>query len=217
MLAIIATAEGRYRDPWHPFDETTPALAGALNDAGFDTHILPVDEALDNLTTAELLAVNAGDPWRHETIPLGAPTAAIHGLDAALGRGIGVLAMHTSLASLRDYPSWPVAVGGMWVPGMSMHPPRDDARFEWDPSHPLAGSEPLEAFDERYSYMQQFGARDVVATHQHDGHDHPVVWTRQYGASRVAVDLLGHGPESYESPSHRALLARLARWAARVA
>src|SRR5690606_38630264 len=87
MLAIIATADGRYRDPWHPFDETTPALAGVLSEAGFETHILPVDEALDNLTSADLLAVNAGDPWRHDPLPLGAPRAAIHGLDAALGRG----------------------------------------------------------------------------------------------------------------------------------
>lgn len=214
LSAVVATAEGRYADPWHPFAETTPALAEALEAAGFRTRIAPVDEALALLDGADLLAVNAGDPWRHDPPPIGAPGAAVAGLGAALERGIGVLAMHTSLASLRDYPSWPVAVGGMWVPGISMHPPLSPARFAWA-DHPLAGEDPLEAVDERYSYMQSFGERDVVATHEHDGIDHPVVWTRSHGPSRVAVDLLGHDARSYASPSHRALIARLARWAAR--
>lgn len=212
LTAVIATAEGRYRDPWHPFDETSPALAGALEDAGFDTVIRPVDEALAHLEGADLLAANAGDPWRHDPPPIGAPTEALAGFDTALARGIGVLAMHTSLASLRDYPQWPIAVGGMWIPEMSMHPPKSEATFDWA-NHPLAGSAPLAAHDERYAYLQQIGSRDVVATHEHDGHTHPVVWTREYGSARVAVDLLGHDARSYESPSHRALIARLAGWA----
>ena len=214
MRAVIATAEGRYRDPWHAFDETSPALADALTDAGFSCEILPVDDALARLEGADLLAVNAGDPWRHDPLPSGAPDDAVAGLHAALARGIGVLAMHTSLASLRDYPDWPIAVGGMWLPGMSMHPPLSDAVFDWV-DHPLAGSVPLAATDERYAYLQQLGNRDVVATHQHDGLAHPVVWTREHGSARVAVDLLGHDPRSYASNAHRALIARLARWAAR--
>lgn len=212
MIAVIATSEGRYRDPWHPFDETTPALAAVLGEAGFDTRILPVDDALAALDAASLLAVNAGDPWRHDPPPIGAPAAARDGFSRALARGIGVLAMHTSLSSLRDYPEWPVATGGMWVPGISMHPPQSLATFDWA-DHPLAGSAPLEALDERYSYLQSFGPRDVVATHEHDGLTHPVVWTREYGSARVAVDLLGHDAASYESASHRALIGRLARWA----
>ncbi|MGO2468315.1 MAG: ThuA domain-containing protein [Microbacterium gubbeenense] len=214
MIAVIATSEGRYRDPWHPFDETSPALASVLAEAGFATRILPVDEALASLDDADLLAVNAGDPWRHDPPPIGAPAAATGGLRRARARGIGVLAMHTSLASLRDYPEWPVATGGMWVPGISMHPPKSRAAFDWA-DHPLAGSAPLEAVDERYSYMQSFGPRDVVATHEHDGLTHPVVWTREHGTARIAVDLLGHDAESYASESHRQLIARLAGWAAR--
>ncbi|MBP2436375.1 ThuA domain-containing protein [Microbacterium amylolyticum] len=213
MRALIATAEGRYTDPWHPFVETTQRLAETLTEAGFTTEVAPVDEALARIGDANLLAVNAGDPWRHDPLPLGAPVAAITGLDEALKRGIGVLAMHTSLSSLRDYPSWPIAVGGMWVPGLSMHPPISNATFSWAP-HPLADTEPLTAFDERYAYMQQFGPRDVVAVHEHDGINHPVVWTRSHGNSRIAVDLLGHDARSYDSPAHHALITRLAHWAA---
>ncbi|WP_110590022.1 ThuA domain-containing protein [Microbacterium suaedae] len=214
LRALIATADGRYEDPWHPFPETSARLADALGDAGFHVETAPVDEALSKIGDADLLAVNAGDPWRHEPPRLGAPAGAVTGLDAALDRGIGVLAMHTSLASLRDYPSWSVATGGIWLPGISMHPPLSDARFDWA-EHPLAGDEPLLAVDERYAYLQQIGARDIVATHDHEGVRHPVVWTREYGSARVAVDLLGHDTRSYDSPDHRALIARLARWAAR--
>ncbi|WP_036318637.1 ThuA domain-containing protein [Microbacterium indicum] len=212
MRAIVAAADGRYRDPWHPFDETTPALAAVLRGAGFDVEVLPVDDALQALGGSALLAVNAGDSWRHDPPPIGAPDAAVSGLDAALARGIGVLAMHTSLSSLRDYPAWPGAVGGMWVPTISMHPPSGDTVIDWAP-HPLAGDEPLALHDERYSFMQAFGPRDVVASHTLDGIVHPVVWTRRHGSSRVAVDLLGHDARSYESAPHRALIARLARWA----
>ncbi|MGO1256330.1 MAG: ThuA domain-containing protein, partial [Microbacterium gubbeenense] len=88
MIAVIATSEGRYRDPWHPFDETSPALASVLAEAGFATRILPVDEALASLDDADLLAVNAGDPWRHDPPPIGAPAAATGGLRRALARGI---------------------------------------------------------------------------------------------------------------------------------
>ncbi|MGO1546013.1 ThuA domain-containing protein [Microbacterium gubbeenense] len=93
-------------------------------------------------------------------------------------------------------------------------PEKSRAAFDWA-DHPLAGSAPLEAVDERYSYMQSFGPRDVVATHEHDGLTHPVVWTREHGTARIAVDLLGHDAESYASESHRQLIARLAGWAAR--
>jgi type 1 glutamine amidotransferase len=55
----------------------------------------------------------------------------------------------------------------------------------------------------------------VIAESAHEGSQHPVAWTRKHGPSRAAVDLLGHGPESFESEGHRALVSGLARWAIR--
>lgn len=211
--AVLATAAGRYTDPWHPFAETSERLRAVLEQHGFAVEVAPVDEALQRLDGAGLLAVNAGDPWRHDPPPVGAPDAAVAGLEAALDRGIGVLAMHTSLSSLRDYPAWAPATGRVWLPGISMHPPISQAEFAWT-AHPLAGDEPLAAFDERYSYLQPLGDAEVAATHEHDGVTHPVVWVRRHGAARVAVDLLGHDARSYDSASHRALIGRLAAWAA---
>ena len=210
-IAVIATADGRYRDPWHPFDETTQCLREILEERGCEIRILPVDEALQALEGADLLVVNAGDPWREGAF--GAPEASVRGLEAALGRGIGVLALHAASASLRDYAAWAPAIGRVWLPGgVSMHPEIGETTLEWH-DHPLAGSEPLTLFDERYSFLQPVGESDVVASHDHDGVTHPLVWTRRHGASRVAVDLLGHSARSFEAPGHRALVGRLIDWA----
>lgn len=210
--AVIATADGRYRDPWHPFDETTDRLRELLTERGFEIRILPVDDALQTLEGADLLAVNAGDPWRDGSF--GAPDAAIRGLEAALERGIGVLAMHAASSSLRDYAAWAPAIGRVWLPGVSMHPEFSETTLAWA-AHPLAGDQPLTVQDERYSFLQAVGDSDVVATHEHGGVIHPVAWTRTHGASRVAADLLGHDSRSYDSPAHRALLGRLIDWAVR--
>ncbi|WP_203136545.1 ThuA domain-containing protein [Microbacterium sp. JZ31] len=214
LRAVIATGSGRYADPWHPFAETSDRLRRMLEEAGFAVDIAPVDDALQRLVGADLLVVNAGDPWDEDPPAVGAPAASVAGLEAALERGIGVLAMHAALSSLRDHAAWAPAVGGVWLPRASMHPPISDATFSWS-AHPLAGTEPLTAFDERYAFLQAVGEREVVATHEHAGVVHPVVWVREHGAARVAVDLLGHDTRSYDSPSHRALIARLATWAVR--
>ncbi|WP_309067994.1 ThuA domain-containing protein [Microbacterium sp.] len=214
-LAVIATGTGRYADPWHPFAETSDRLRRVLEEAGLAVGVAPVDDALQRLDGADLLVVNAGDPWAEDPPAAGAAASSVAGLEEALERGIGVLAMHAALSSLRDHAAWAPAVGGVWLPGASMHPPISEASFAWT-AHPLAGAEPLAAFDERYAFLQALGDREVVATHQHAGVAHPVVWVRTHGASRIAVDLLGHDARSYDSPSHRALIARLANWAARV-
>ena len=165
MIAVIATSEGLgHRDPWHPFDETSPALASVLAEAGFATRILPVDEALASLDDADLLAVNAGG-IRGATIrrpsaprrPRRAGSAARSPAASACSRCTPLLRRCATIPSGRSR-----ARGGMWVPGISMHPPKSRAAFDWA-DHPLAGSAPLEAVDERYC-MQSFGPRDVVAT-----------------------------------------------------
>jgi len=41
-----------------------------------------------------------------------------------------------------------------------------------------------------------------------------VIWRREYGGGRVAVDLLGHHAASYDDARHAAIVRSLARWAA---
>ncbi|WP_419817267.1 ThuA domain-containing protein [Glaciibacter flavus] len=215
--ALIAVGTGRYADPWHPFAENAAALGTILRSDGFDVRIDDdLDGALAALDGVDLLVVCAGDPWATGATGHGAPSESLSGLRAALDRGMGVLGVHSATASLRDYPDWAAAIGAVWLPEISMHPPRGDARVE-ALAHPFVdGIDSFTLVDERYCFLQLVGESEVVAEHEHGGLRHPLVWVREHGAARVAYDALGHDPVSYESGEHRELVRRLARWAARV-
>lgn len=223
MRAQVITGTGRYADPWHPYPATSERLAALLADAGFDVTVDPdVDGALARLDAIDLLVVNAGDPWRSDDEPgegpvAVAPPASVAGLARALDRGIGVLAVHAALASLRDYPSWAAATGAVWLPGVSWHPPIGTVHVHGGALPDGTSVPDVEVHDELYQRLQPVGDRHVVAWHEHDGSRVASAWVREHGSARVAVDALGHDATSYDSPSHRELVARLAHWAARAA
>ena len=50
---------------------------------------------------------------------------------------------------------------------------------------------------------------------EHGGQRHPLLWAREVDGGRVVYDLLGHHVASYDSPTHRAIVARAALWALR--
>ncbi|MDR7187493.1 MULTISPECIES: ThuA domain-containing protein [Microbacterium] len=218
--AVIATGTGRYADPWHPFPATSARIADALRADGWEVTVDDdVDHALSNLDGLDLLVVNAGDPWREGAAELGhrADPAADAGLRAAIARGIGLVAVHAALSSLRDHPAWREAIGGEWQPGVSWHPPIGDARVRVvDGDHPVTGPMPhLDVFDERYSDLVVDDGARVLAVHDVDGAEHPAVWVQEE-PTRAVVCSLGHDERAYDSPAHVALLQRAARWAAQV-
>jgi type 1 glutamine amidotransferase len=67
--------------------------------------------------------------------------------------------------------------------------------------------------DERYCRLQRIGRSTTVAEFEGPDAAEPAAWVRRSGASRVAVDVLGHDERSYTSPGHRTVIARLALWA----
>lgn len=216
MRALIASGAGRYADPWHPFPTTSPLVADLLREAGFEVDVdEDVDAAMTRLDGVDLLVVNAADPWRDTDERLSPDAPGPAALAAALERGIGVLAFHCSTASLRDYPDWAAAVGGMWVPGASWHPPLDETTVTGATLPDGRVVADFTVVDERYLSMQQIGRSHVVATHDGERGPEPSIWTREYGRARVVVDLLGHDERSYESAGHRAVITQLALWAAR--
>lgn len=213
MRAVIASGSGRYADPWHPFPATSALLAELLAESGFDATVEDdVDAALAGLDAVDLLVVNAGDPWRDSPIRLAPDHPSVLGLADALGRGIGVLAVHNAVASLRDHPGWAAATGAIWVPEASWHPQFGTALIT---GVALPGSDAVNGFevdDERYCSLQFVGESHVVAWHDGAAGLEPTAWVRRHGRSRVAVDVLGHDERSYASVGHRDLLRRLARW-----
>ncbi|MGX5696617.1 ThuA domain-containing protein [Agromyces soli] len=221
--AVLLSGAGRYGDPWHPFAETSAALAEMLGEAGFAVDRFDAAEAaLAALDGASLLVVNAGDPdGPNAEGAVAAPAdpelvaAGDQLLRAALERGIGVLATHTGAASLREYSAYGEALGGRWVRGRSWHPPLDEAHVRVVGAHPArSGVDDFVVRDERYLDLDVTAPVEIVAEHEHDGARHPLVWARTTGRSRVVVDLLGHLPESYASPGHRALLRGALAWLA---
>lgn len=217
--AVIATGTGRYGDPWHPFPETSARIAALLRDDGWDVTVDDdVDHALAHLDGFDLLVVNAGDPWWDGDSELEhhADPAADAGLTAAIARGIGIIAVHAALSTLRDHPAWRRAIGGEWEPGRSWHPPIADAHVRIvDAGHPITDRMPgIDVFDERYSDLAVDDGARVLAEHDVDGTAHPAVWIRE-DPTRAVVSSLGHDARAYDSPEYVRLLQRAARWAAR--
>ncbi|MEV4686242.1 ThuA domain-containing protein [Microbacterium sp. LWH3-1.2] len=217
--AVIASGTGRYADPWHPFPATSARIADALRADGWEVTVDgDVDRALAHLDGFDLLVVNAGDPWRDGATEIGhrSDPAADAGLRAAIARGIGLVAVHAALSSLRDHPAWRAAIGGEWQPGFSWHPPVGHARVRVvDGEHPVSeGMPPLDVFDERYSDLVVDAGARVLAVHDVDGAEHAAVWVREH-PTRAVASALGHDERSYDSPAHVTLLQRAARWAAR--
>jgi type 1 glutamine amidotransferase len=225
--AVVLSGTGRFADAWHPFAETSARLAAIVREQGFDTEIAGPDERLADLGDAQLVVVNVGAPSAPDPER---DAAGRRGLLGYLGRGGPLLVMHVSSTSLPAIPEWASVVGGIWVRGMTMHPDYGLARIRVYPDrHPLVATvRDFDLYDERYSYLDV--ARDVVplATHWHDGIEHPLLWAWGYrpgdpdaspsgpgpgpGRARVVYDALGHDERSYDSPGHREIIARAVRW-----
>jgi type 1 glutamine amidotransferase len=218
--AVILSGAGRYADPWHPFAETSAILAEIVAGEGFDVEIAEnVDERLSDLSDVDLLVVNVGDPaGPHDSGVTEPPDpdrddAARQGLLAYLARGKPLLSKHVSSTSFGFIPEWESIGGGVWVRGTTMHPDYGSAAIVVQEGHPITeGLADFETSDERYSWLRT--ADDVVPllSHEHDGVQHPLLWARTYGSSRIVYDALGHDAGAYEAAIPRELVARSVRW-----
>lgn len=221
---LLSGGTGRYTDPWHPFAETSGALAGLLGEAGFGVDIADdVDAALAGLAAPggpaggpagapDLLVVNVGLP--RDGLPSPATPDASAGLRRWLAGGRPLLVSHVSSTSFLDSPEWAEALGGRWIRGTSMHPEYGPAAIHVHPdTGPLvAGITDFEVLDERYSYLQTAPAITVHATHTHEGLEHPVMWSLDRRPGRTFYDALGHDAASYHSAEHREILLRAIAW-----
>lgn len=224
--ALLLSGTGRYADPWHPFAETSAAVASLLQDHGPTVNIADeVDTALasfqDSAAWPDLLVVNVGLPRDGGTAP--GTEEARAGMDAWVAGGRPLLALHSSSTSFTDSDSWEKALGGHWVRGVSMHPEYGAAHILLEGSFPV-GVPDFTLDDERYSWLRTSPDVMVHARHEHEGHLHPLIWSlerplerktgRETGdaTARSFYDALGHDAASYQSPEHRELLTRAVDW-----
>ncbi|PUB30268.1 hypothetical protein C8K30_102650 [Promicromonospora sp. AC04] len=213
---LILSGRGRYEDPWHDHAATSHAVAGIVSDLGTIEVRGLFRDALDDLDSVDLLVVNGGS-GRRDTDFDGSDDdwLAFHARLAGWARAGGaVLGLHQAANTFYDAPGWADVLGGRWVPGESMHPPIDTARFELAEGHPVTdGLGAVEAFDERYCHLRVSpGARVLGTTLDDDGAAHPVLWVNEAHGGRSVYSALGHDVRSFASEGHRELLRRSASW-----
>ena len=214
VLAWVVSGGGRFGDPWHPFAETSAALAGAIRDRGGEVVVsedADVDlAALSGVAGPDLLVLNLG--W-HGPERFAEPAA--QGLVAALERGLPTLLVHSTLTAFPDWPLWHQIVGGGWTYGTTYHPDYGAGLALPRTDHPLsAGLDRLVIEDERYTQLWVDDPRAVFLEHEEGGQRHPLAWTRVWGRSPIVVDALGHDAASYRAPGRALLLQRELDWLA---
>ncbi len=211
----------------HPCEETAGPVADLLSEVGITSEITDeVGAAMAELRHGgpDLVTVTAlrwrmrperyaaqRDEWAFELLE-----PARQGMLAHVGRGGGVLALHTASICFDDWPEWGRILGGRWDWDASYHPPLGayhiDVSCGDDPL--VAGLDGFDTVDETYRALAlEPGVSGVAGVH-HDGVDHPLVWRHTYGDARVVYDALGHDRRGYEPATQQAIVRRGGRWAA---
>jgi type 1 glutamine amidotransferase len=211
--ALVVSGAGPYVDPWHDFPATSSRLVVLLRQGGLTVEVTgEVEEALADPQGARLLVVNIGNPAGPR--PAESMDRAAAGMARHLAEGGGLLGVHSVSTSLTGMRQWPGILGGRWVRGRSMHPPRDECVVAVTESeHPITtGLGDFMIHDERYSHLETQPDVTVLYEHRFNDRTHPLAWARTAGRGRVVYDALGHDVRSYDAPGHVALLGRSVAW-----
>lgn len=140
-------------------------------------------------------------------------------------KGIGLVVMHHALVSYQGWPEFERIIGGTY-------PEPQDKRGKVTPelgyehdiqvpvtivarNHPVtAGLADFTIHDEIYWGFRTRPDVTPLITTTHPKSGKPLAWARTQGKSRVVYLQLGHGPEAFENPNYRKLLAQSIRWTA---
>jgi type 1 glutamine amidotransferase len=143
-----------------------------------------------------------------------------------LNRGIGVVALHHTLAAHPNWPEYQQIIGGRYhtmdrvVDGKSMPKSGFDHGQTIhvtvpDTGHPITcGLADFEIHDETYCRYDTDPSAQVLLTTAHPKSDAELAWVKTYGPSRIFYLQLGHDHLAYENASFSELVARGIRWTA---
>jgi type 1 glutamine amidotransferase len=200
--------------------EATDRYVPVLESQGFD---VTVSDTLDSYLDADALAATdlIVNCWTMGTIT----GDQAQGLARAVAAGTGLAGWHGGIVdSFRDQTLYQLVTGGQFV-----HHPRGFVEYQVDivadrSDHPIvAGLDSFSVTTEQY-YLHVDASNDVLATSVYlddpdvpglAGRLMPVVWTRPWGAGRVAVNAIGHKLDDFEVPEVDAIITRSFAWASR--
>lgn len=213
---------------FHPFDESSEALATILRDAGIESRVVnDVDAGLALLAGGnfDMLTINAlrwgmmtadkYEPYRAEWA-YHMPRASCDKLTGFVDSGGALLGIHTASICFDDWPEWGELLGGSWQWGISHHPPSGPVSV-WPTGHTHAvteGIQPFELSDEIYHQLALEADVEPLLLGDCKACEgpQPVCWAREFGNGRVVYDALGHDAASLNHPQHRQLLGQAAHW-----
>lgn len=212
--------------PYHPFEQTSRYLASLLGDGGIECETTEdVETGLSRLESFDLLTLNLlhfrmlherfeqpeREAWARSLSPEAQSAMVEH-----LGRGRGIIAMHTASVCFDDWPEWGEILGARWDWERSSHnaEPRPSKITVCPASHPIVrGLSDFEVTDEIYTFLDYRPGLTPLLTAARKGEEQPLLWARDVEGGRVVYDALGHDVASLSQPTHREIVTRAARWA----
>jgi len=210
---------------YHPFDETSAALAALMAPLGVQSTITEdIEGALQSLDEYDLVTLNCirwrmiqndkyipfRDEWAMELSETGRQSLHDH-----VHKGGGLLGMHTASICFDTWPEWKDLLGVMWHWNRSFHPEIADINVEIaDGAHPIVkGLQGFELFDEIYHHLAPADDAPGLLFAKADEGRQPLMWARDVGKGRVVYDSLGHDASSIAHPTHARILQRSVLWA----
>lgn len=206
---------------WEGHDprEAAERFAALLGEEGYAVEVVDtLDVLLDasRLATLDLIV----PVWSMGTITAEQEVALL----GAVRAGTGLAGWHGGMAdAFRANPSYQFMVGGQWVshPGNIVDYTVQIVRRD----HPITEGIGDFAYRSEQYYLHVDPSNEVLATTTFSG-EHgdapwiagtvmPVVWTRRWGAGKVAYCSLGHQNAEFEVPEARELVRRCLIWATR--
>jgi type 1 glutamine amidotransferase len=133
--------------------------------------------------------------------------------------------MHHALVSYQGWPEFERIIGGTYPePQDKKGKVTPELGYEHDiqvpvtivaRNHPVtAGLSDFTIHDEIYWGFRTRPDVTPLITTTHPKSGKPLAWARTQGQSRVVYLQLGHGPEAFENPNYRRLVAQSIRWTA---
>jgi type 1 glutamine amidotransferase len=144
-----------------------------------------------------------------------------------LDQGVGVVALHHSIAAFQSWPEYRKIIGGKYYLKDTLENGvthkksayKHDVKFALqvkDKEHPITrGLSDFTVHDETYKYSEFEPDNHVLLTTDEPSSDEPICWVRTYGKANVCYIQAGHGVSIYADKNYRRLVAQAIRWSAR--